>query len=228
MPSHSKEHSQDATPSTTDELVLEPVQAQEHTQNDNDTTPTTSNDTTTPPITNYVEYKEQLLDKTAKYEQVAEEEDAHFSMSIRSEESKELFEVPLRTGIRVKGSSGAVSLERTSVWALLALGQLTEKELDDFEKNYYENLSMNERISLNLLKGASKGNLEDKKIFWNISERVATRPKTIAQINLNMGENKGEEKSIMTKMLDEITKNIANAQEANVVPPRDSEEEPTP
>ena len=110
---------------------------------------------------------------------------------------------------RIAFEDSKVNMGRLPVWYLNALGSMNEKELDDFIKKYNEDLSINECIAINLLRGAKQGKKEDVDRFWNIQMKMLN--KTNVNMNFNV-DNKPD--AVVTSLLDDIAKKI---QDGNVV-----------
>lgn len=131
-----------------------------------------------------------------------------FEATATSPESKKKYKVPLRATIT--NSDKDLDVTKTSVWVLMTLNQCTMKEVEEFEKAYKNDLTYSEKLSIKLLKDALRGNKQAQQVYWNLMEKVANRPKVLNQINLtevNVGKG-----SIMTDLLDQITKNINTTQ----------------
>lgn len=110
---------------------------------------------------------------------------------------------------RIAFEDSKVNMGRLPVWYLNALGSMNEKELDEFIKKYNEDLSINECIAINLLRGAKQGKKEDVDRFWNIQMKMLN--KTNVNMNFNV-DNKPD--AVVTSLLDDIAKKI---QDGNVV-----------
>lgn len=122
-----------------------------------------------------------------------------------STETHTTFEVPLRATTTTKDKDLDVS--KTSVWVLMTLSQCSIKEVEEFEKKYKDDLAYSEKLSIDLLKRALRGDKQSMSIYWGLMEKVANRPKVLNQINLTTTGVEGG--TIMSQMLDKIAQNIA-------------------
>ena len=113
---------------------------------------------------------------------------------------------------RLAYEDSKVNVGRLPVWYLNALGSMNEKELNDFIRTYNEDLSINEVIAINLLRGAKQGKKEDVDRFWNIQMKMLN--KTNVQMNFNMAQKPD---AVVTNLLDDIANKIKNASEGNIV-----------
>ena len=113
---------------------------------------------------------------------------------------------------RLAYEDSKVNVGRLPVWYLNALGSMNEKELNDFIRTYNDDLSMNERIAINLLRGAEANRKEDVDRFWNLQMKMLN--KTNVNMNFNMN-NKPD--AIVTSLLDDIADKIQNAADGNIV-----------
>lgn len=113
---------------------------------------------------------------------------------------------------RLAYEDSKVNVGRLPVWYLNALGSMNEKELNDFIRTYNEDLSINEIIAINLLRGAKGGKKEDVDRFWNIQMKMLN--KTNVQMNFNMAQKPD---AVVTNLLDDIANKIKNASEGNIV-----------
>lgn len=113
---------------------------------------------------------------------------------------------------RLAFEDSKVNMGRLPVWYLNALGSMNEKELNDFIRTYNEELSMNEKIAINLLRGAEGGKKEDVDRFWNIQMKMLN--KTNVNMNFNMNQKPD---AVVTTLLDDIADKIRNAGEGNIV-----------
>ena len=89
---------------------------------------------------------------------------------------------------------------------------MNKEELNDFIRTYNDDLSMNERIAINLLRGAEANRKEDVDRFWNLQMKMLN--KTNVNMNFNMN-NKPD--AIVTSLLDDIADKIQNAADGNIV-----------
>ena len=121
-----------------------------------------------------------------------------------SPESKKTFELPLRAITSNKDKDLDVS--KTSVWVLLNLSQCSMKEVEQFEKKYKDDLTYSEKLSIKLLKDAIRGNKQAQTIYWGLMEKISNRPKVLNQLNITSVNTGGN--TVMTDLLDQITKNI--------------------
>lgn len=113
---------------------------------------------------------------------------------------------------RLAYEDSKVNVGRLPVWYLNALGSMNENELNDFIRTYNEDLSINEIIAINLLRGAKGGKKEDVDRFWNIQMKMLN--KTNVQMNFNMAQKPD---AVVTNLLDDIANKIKNASEGNIV-----------
>ena len=123
-----------------------------------------------------------------------------------SPESKKTFELPLRAITSNKDKDLDVS--KTSVWVLLNLSQCSMKEVEQFEKKYKDDLTYSEKLSIKLLKDAIRGNKQAQTIYWGLMEKISNRPKVLNQLNITSVNTGGN--TVMTDLLDQITKNITS------------------
>lgn len=121
-------------------------------------------------------------------------------------ENGERLEISAKTAFQ----ESKVALGRLPVWYLNALGSMTEEELDNFTRTYSGKLSMNEQIALNLLKKAKWGDKEAVDKFWNIQMKLLNKTNVVNQINVSVQKPD----SVVTDLLDKITKNIQNGDAA--------------
>lgn len=140
-----------------------------------------------------------------------------FHSSITSKETGNVIDIPIKATIGAGKEAHDLDPTKTAVWALVGLGQLTPDEVEDFLRDNKGNLSYNEILSIQLMKDSLEGDDKARAIFWGIQEKIANRKAVMAQINIT--EVKPD--ATMTKLLDEITKNITRndqvAQEGEIV-----------
>lgn len=137
----------------------------------------------------------------------AKEMNAKPIATARSTETKEEFIVPLRATIKAEDKD--LDVTSTSIWTVMTLNNMTIEEVKQFEEEYSNRLTYSEKLSIKLLKDALRGQKEASRIYWQLQERIANRPKVLNQINFVSGDG-GKEGSIMSQMLDRITQNINN------------------
>lgn len=151
------------------------------------------------------EYK----DKLASALQEAEHTDGiKYKATATSTETKEVFEVPLRATIT--NTDKDLDITKTSVWVLMTLNNCTVQEVNDFEKKYKDKLTFSEKLSIKLLRDALRGNKEAQRIYWSTMERITNRPKVMNQMNFTQVNTNGN--TVMTDLLNQITKNLQQAQ----------------
>lgn len=110
---------------------------------------------------------------------------------------------------RLAFEDSKVNVGRLPVWYLNALGSMNEEELENFIRKYNKELSMNERIAINLLRGAEANKKEDVDRFWAIQMKMLN--KTNVQMNFNMAQKPD---AVVTNLLDNIAKKI---QDGNII-----------
>lgn len=113
---------------------------------------------------------------------------------------------------RLAYEDSKVNVGRLPVWYLNALGSMNENELNNFIKTYNEDLSINEIIAINLLRGAKENHKDDVDRFWNIQMKMLN--KTNVQMNFNMAQKPD---AVVTTLLDDIANKIKNASEGNII-----------
>lgn len=150
-----------------------------------------------------VKEKERVM--TEAIEESAEEMGIT-SVVVKSEEklkNGENIELPLR----VSYAESKVKLSRLPVWFLNALGSLSISELDDFVARYKNELSVNERLAINLLNNAMAEDKDALNTFWQIQQKMLQKTNVANQINIAV-TNKD---SSVSKMLDDIASKIKDA-----------------
>lgn len=160
----------------------------------------------------------QLREQTLQVLSDAPQTDnVRFHSSIKSKETGNEIDIPIKATIGAGKEAHELDPSKTAVWALVGLGQLTPDEVEDFIKDNESKLSYNELLSIKLMKDSLEGNAKAQQIFWAVQEKIANRKAVMAQINIT--EVKPD--ATMTKLLDEITKNITRnesvAQEGEIV-----------
>lgn len=153
--------------------------------------------------------------KKAEQDEVLAQEEAEKESGLKvkwetsnKDENGNRLELPARLAYE----DSKVNVGRLPVWYLNALGSMNEKELNDFIRTYNEELSINEVIAINLLKGAKGGKKEDVDRFWNLQMKMLN--KTNVQMNFNMAQKPD---SVVTSLLDDIADKIQNASEGKIV-----------
>lgn len=160
--------------------------------------------------------------KEAEEAEVLAQEEAEKESGVRvkwetsnKDENGNRIELPARLAFE----DSKVNVGRLPVWYLNALGSMNEKELNDFIRKYNEELSINEVIAINLLRGAKRNHKDDVDRFWNIQMKMLN--KTNVQMNFNMAQKPD---AVVSTLLDDIAKRIKEGDvvEGNI------EDTPTP
>ena len=160
--------------------------------------------------------------KEGEKDEVLAQEEAEKESGVRvrwetsnKDENGNRLELPARLAFE----DSKVNVGRLPVWYLNALGSMNESELNDFIRKYNEELSINEVIAINLLRGAKRNHKEDVDRFWNIQMKMLN--KTNVQMNFNMAQKPD---AVVSTLLDDIAKKIKDGDvvEGNI------EDTPTP
>lgn len=151
---------------------------------------------------------EQLHIDERNNEQAIQEAQEETGVVLKNVATKKLKNgTPVEITNKVAFEESKVSLGRLPIWYLNALGSMTKNELEDFEAEYADDMSANEIIALNLIKGAMRGENRDTDRFWNIQQRLLNKTNVVNQINLQVQKPD----AVVTELLDNITKKIKEA-----------------
>lgn len=163
----------------------------------------------------YVHEREKKDKKVKVLEEAGKEEGINFKAVVKSEESKEVFDVPLR--LAVNSTDKNIDITKTSVWTLLTLNNMTIEEVKEFEAKYKDKLTFSEKLAVKLLKDALRGNKDATRVYWEVNTKVAQKVKVFSQVNfIGVGDGNGsKEGSIMSQMLDQITANLTGNKDTN-------------
>lgn len=108
---------------------------------------------------------------------------------------------------KVAFQQNKVELGRYSVWYLNAISSMTPLELQNFKEKYKDELTMNELLAMNLIEKAVAGEKEYENKFWDIQMKMLSKTNITNQINVQVQKPD----TIVTQLLDNITKNIKNS-----------------
>lgn len=147
------------------------------------------------------EYKQAQRDEIRAQEEATEAS----GVVVEFETDKRLangthFKLPARLAFQ----ESKVNLGRLPIWYLNALGSMNGDELDDFVREYGKELSLNERLALNLLEDANRGDAWARDKFWDIQMRLLGKTNVIQQVNVSVQRPD----SVVSELLDAISENI--------------------
>lgn len=202
-------------------MTSEKLSPNEKTFENGKTFEKTSHDKKTYLDKNYSKAKASMEQTLTVLSEAEQQDGIHIHPTITSKETGNKIDIPLKAAIGAGKEAHELDPTKTAVWTLVGLGQLTPEEVDDFVKDNEAKLSYNELLSIKLMKDSLDGDKKAQQIFWGVQEKVAARKAVMAQINVTTGVKPD---AVMSKLLDDITKNITNnntnenvAQEGEIV-----------
>lgn len=104
------------------------------------------------------------------------------------------------------------------------MSSMSERELAEFRREYAGELSISELASLQILDGLMAGDKDCASIYWTIQIKMLNKTNIANQINVNVNANNNE----VSRMLDEISNKISQANAVAHAPVAQEEHPPTP
>lgn len=158
----------------------------------------------------------QELTEDIKYDEKKRRDKEKYEAGLKAEaesgvvlvsESEEVLESGDRIPIpnRIAYEDSKMDLPRTALWTLSCLGQFTIQELEQFVKQYRNDLSYNEKIAINLLKKTEAGDKDAEKTFWAIQTKMLDKTNIQNQVNISVSKPD----KVVTELLDNIANRIA-------------------
>lgn len=155
-------------------------------------------------VTDYSKVKEKEKIMT---EAIAEtEKETGMKVVVRSEEKLENGE-KIELPVRISYAENKVKLSRLPIWFVTAIGSMSTQEINQFVVKYQDELSINEKLAIDLLYGALAKDKDALQIFWDIQKKMLQRTNVANQINIAVTPKD----TSVTRMLDDIASRIKDA-----------------